>query len=138
MTSPRSPVALTLAALLCVVPAAVAQQNAPHLAYVLPAGVQLGTSFEVRVGGRVYTLHHDEVRWLFGQGKPGKGLPSTLFTLEIQFGREFHPSRFVFRGAGWGHGLGLCQWGANGRAKAGQTAEQILKAYFPGAEITRL
>jgi stage II sporulation protein D len=40
-------------------------------------------------------------------------------------------------GQGSGHGVGLCQWGAIGRARAGQTAEQILAAYFPGAVLER-
>ncbi|HEV2125056.1 MAG TPA: hypothetical protein VGW38_20090, partial [Chloroflexota bacterium] len=31
----------------------------------------------------------------------------------------------AFHGKGWGHGVGLCQWGARGRANAGQSAEQI-------------
>ncbi len=40
-----------------------------------------------------------------------------------------------FYGKGWGHGVGLCQDGAVGRAKAGQTFEQILAAYYPGTQI---
>ncbi len=37
-----------------------------------------------------------------------------------------------------GHGIGLCQWGARGRARAGQTAEEILAAYYPGAMVADL
>lgn len=37
-------------------------------------------------------------------------------------------------GRGYGHGAGLCQWGAIGRARAGQSYVQILRAYYPGAE----
>ena len=40
-----------------------------------------------------------------------------------------------FEGRAWGHGVGLCQWGARGRALAGQTAEQIVGAYYQGATI---
>jgi len=40
-----------------------------------------------------------------------------------------------FEGRGWGHGVGLCQWGARGRALAGQKHEEILKAYYPGAKL---
>src|SRR5919199_5190269 len=40
-----------------------------------------------------------------------------------------------FEGKGWGHGLGLCQWGARGRAQAGQSAEQIVGAYYAGTSI---
>jgi len=40
-------------------------------------------------------------------------------------------------GAGAGHGVGFCQWGAVGRARAGQAAPNIVAAYFPGTEISR-
>lgn len=39
----------------------------------------------------------------------------------------------TFYGKGYGHGVGMSQYGAKGRAAAGQTAEQILGAYFAGA-----
>lgn len=38
-------------------------------------------------------------------------------------------------GRGFGHGSGMCQWGAIGRARAGQTWESILKTYYPGTEL---
>ncbi|CAA9270566.1 MAG: hypothetical protein AVDCRST_MAG77-3182 [uncultured Chloroflexi bacterium] len=41
----------------------------------------------------------------------------------------------VFEGQGWGHGVGLCQWGARGRALAGQSAEQIVAAYYAGTTV---
>src|SRR5690606_36495493 len=40
-----------------------------------------------------------------------------------------------FQGGGWGHGVGMSQWGAKGRADAGQSAAQILAAYYPGAAL---
>lgn len=42
---------------------------------------------------------------------------------------------FTISGGGWGHGVGLSQYGARGRADAGHTAAQILGAYYPGAAI---
>jgi stage II sporulation protein D len=45
--------------------------------------------------------------------------------------------RLRVTGAGWGHGVGMCQWGAIGRARAGQSAETILTTYFPGTKIER-
>lgn len=42
------------------------------------------------------------------------------------------------RGRGYGHGAGMCQWGAIARARAGQTYEDILAAYYPGAKLTRV
>jgi stage II sporulation protein D len=44
-------------------------------------------------------------------------------------------SSFTLTGHGYGPGVGLSQWGAEERAKAGQTHEQILAFYYPGAEI---
>jgi stage II sporulation protein D len=40
-------------------------------------------------------------------------------------------------GMGAGHGVGLCQWGAVGRARTGQGYQQILTAYFPGTRVAR-
>lgn len=40
-----------------------------------------------------------------------------------------------FLGKGWGHGIGLCQWGANFMAAQGYKFDQILKYYYPGVEI---
>ncbi len=44
---------------------------------------------------------------------------------------------FLLKGRGLGHGVGMCQVGAMARAKAGQSAEQILKAYFPKLRLSR-
>ena len=38
-----------------------------------------------------------------------------------------------FSGRGYGHGVGMCQWGAKGMAEQGYTAEQILEYYYPGS-----
>ncbi len=41
----------------------------------------------------------------------------------------------VFEGIGWGHGVGLCQWGAYFMAKEGKSADEILKYYYPGINV---
>ena len=46
--------------------------------------------------------------------------------------------RIIFHGAGWGHGVGLCQIGAAVMANQGFSAEQILKHYFKGIEIKKI
>lgn len=43
--------------------------------------------------------------------------------------------RFVFDGSGFGHGIGMSQWGSYRRAQAGQSAEQILNFYYQGVSI---
>ncbi len=48
------------------------------------------------------------------------------------------PDRFVLHGAGWGHGVGLCQVGAAVMAWKGWSHEKILSHYFPGARLERL
>ncbi len=47
--------------------------------------------------------------------------------------------KYVIEGRGYGHGVGLCQWGANGLAKSrdGITYVDVLKHYYTGVEITR-
>lgn len=46
--------------------------------------------------------------------------------------------RWVFRGGGWGHGAGMCQTGAIGRAEQGADYRDILRHYFSGAEVVRM
>ena len=44
---------------------------------------------------------------------------------------------FVFCGGGWGHGVGLSQWGSLTLAKNGWKGERILMHYYPGTEVKR-
>ncbi len=44
----------------------------------------------------------------------------------------------VLKGLGWGHGAGMCQWGAHEMARKGKKTEEILKYYYPGADIAKL
>lgn len=44
----------------------------------------------------------------------------------------------IFTGAGYGHGVGLCQWGAKQRASDGFTCREILNYYYPGALLSQL
>ncbi len=41
----------------------------------------------------------------------------------------------IFEGFGWGHGVGMCQWGAYFMSKEGYDYKQIIQYYYPGAEI---
>lgn len=60
------------------------------------------------------------------------GLKSTLFSVK----RE--GQNFVFRGAGFGHGVGMCQLGAIGMAEAGKNRDQILAHYYRGTHVHKL
>jgi len=67
----------------------------------------------------------------------GRLLGSQAFELHVsrEGGRVSH---LVAAGAGSGHGVGFCQWGAVGRARAGQDYRTILATYFPGTRVERL
>jgi len=69
--------------------------------------------------------------------EPDRLLGSAAFHLQVvkDGGRL---TRLVAAGAGWGHGVGLCQWGAVGRARAGEDYGKILATYFPGTKLERL
>jgi stage II sporulation protein D len=47
-------------------------------------------------------------------------------------------TRLIAVGAGSGHAVGMCQWGAIGRARAGQDYRKILTTYFPGTKIDKV
>ena len=47
-------------------------------------------------------------------------------------------SDFIFYGRGWGHGVGMCQWGAMAMAEQGYTAEKILAHYYPGTSVRKI
>lgn len=89
-------------------------------------------------GGRMINLH---ITGTSGTADVGpeltvrrllNNLRSGLFVVEKQ------ADGWLFTGAGWGHGVGMCQTGAIGRAKAGHTFEQILRHYYSGASISKL
>ena len=63
-------------------------------------------------------------------------LYSSAFIVDAQEeDEEGIPQKFVLTGAGWGHGVGLCQIGAAVMADKGYKYEEILKHYFPGTLI---
>jgi len=67
----------------------------------------------------------------------GEPLNSTYFSPDIVTDTDGRLSRLTVRGLGYGHGVGMCQWGAIGRARAGQDFRVILRTYYPGTRIAR-
>ncbi|WP_228556999.1 SpoIID/LytB domain-containing protein [Myxococcus sp. AB025B] len=88
---------------------------------------------------RVLTLSGDKgatqvrgelnIRRLFGM------LNSSMALVDAERDAEGRPTHWLFRGGGWGHGVGMCQTGAIGRAEAGHRYQDILRHYFNGAEV---
>jgi len=63
----------------------------------------------------------------------GMEIRSADFTLRLERGEAVFEN-----GGGFGHGLGLCQWGMQGLALEGRRAGDILAFYFPGSKLTRV
>ncbi|MBX3028531.1 MAG: SpoIID/LytB domain-containing protein [Chloroflexi bacterium] len=82
-----------------------------HLLDGAPRKVARGTTVQLKVST--------------GPATTGPGTPSTAT----------QPGEFRFVGRGTDHGVGLSQWGARGRALAGQAANEIVTHYFPGTTI---
>jgi stage II sporulation protein D len=68
---------------------------------------------------------------------PDRQLLSTLFQLHVEKDGD-RLVRLVASGAGYGHGVGMCQFGAVGRARAGQDYRQILDTYYSGTTLERI
>lgn len=71
-------------------------------------------------------------------GKIFRGLLGPNVLRSTMFDANVVGDRVVLSGRGWGHGVGMCQWGAYGMSRDGRKAEQILKYYYPGAEIVTI
>ena len=65
-------------------------------------------------------------------------LYSSAFIVDRLAVEDKIPGEFTLRGAGWGHGVGLCQIGALGMALKGYAVPAILTHYYPGSELTKI
>ena len=77
--------------------------------------------------GKEARLSGEELRGAVGYSN----LRSTFFAVEKD------GDRFIFKGRGSGHGVGLSQWGAKGMAENGYSYREILDHFYPGTELTR-
>lgn len=93
-------------------------------------------------GGRAFSLRlagprSGEIATMEFLSRIGKALgwnlvKSNWFDVAVEEGAA------AFHGRGLGHGVGLCQWGARGMALSGSRFDEILRHYFPGAQLRRL
>ena len=84
-------------------------------------------------GNKELHLYGNDIRSQIRTQKNGRMLWSTLFTIERKSDGDI-----VFKGKGYGHGVGLCQWGAIGQSQNGIDYKRILEHYFPGTELGRV
>lgn len=75
---------------------------------------------QVRIGGKLFT---------------GREVREKLELASSQFEWKLKGSEVEITTYGYGHGVGMSQWGANGMAKEGRTAEEIVKHYYTGVQL---
>ncbi len=115
------------------------------------SGFDFGTLTEIQplsrgASGRIYRLRIAGSKRSMVVGKEleirrwlsRSHLHSSAFIVKTECGPDGEIERFIFHGAGWGHGVGLCQIGAAVMAMKGFTTEDILKHYFPGTRIRNI
>jgi stage II sporulation protein D len=91
-----------------------------------PAGVK---TLEKSEAGRIKSLQFGG-KTLSGEELRSRiGLPSTIFSMEVVGGN------IKFSSVGYGHGVGMCQYGAAARAEEGKNYLEILKYYYQGVEL---
>jgi stage II sporulation protein D len=73
-----------------------------------------------------------------GRIRSALGLREQLFVIDRAFDESGRVVKFTFVGRGWGHGVGMCQVGAYGLARAGLSYEKILKSFYTGISVTKL
>jgi len=92
--------------------------------------------------GRAETLTIEGARRRMVRGWDFKLIVGRVLGWQMIKSSRFEVSRvggdFIFRGSGFGHGLGLCQEGAHVAARRGMNYGQILNHYFPGTRLMRL
>lgn len=99
-----------------------------------PGGRAAGVTLETSRGQ--IEARGNELRFVLRKG--GELLNSTWVELEPRMGGDGQVDGLTVRGRGYGHGVGMCQWGAIGRARGGQDYPAILAAYYPGTQLRRV
>lgn len=90
--------------------------------------------------GRIHRLRivGSKKRVVLGKELEIRGWLSKTHLYSSAFIVKAEGERVIFYGAGWGHGVGLCQIGAAVMATKGFKMEEILKHYFPGTELKKI
>ncbi|MGD9561504.1 MAG: SpoIID/LytB domain-containing protein [Pyrinomonadaceae bacterium] len=105
----------------------------------------IGTLYDVNIKRKGYSRRAVELEIIGSNGvKTLKGgqirsalrLREQLFVLNKRYSGTTAVS-YSFTGRGWGHGVGMCQYGAYGLAKMGVKADDIIKHYYTGVDVTK-
>lgn len=99
----------------------------------------------IRTAGESKSGRAKEIRMVYGLGRT-KTVQATSFRLKLSpmtfrstwiTSIEKKGEKFVFRGHGWGHGVGMCQVGVIEMAQQGKSYLEILERYYPGTSVER-
>lgn len=107
------------------------QEAEQKLGVSLPDEGEAGTVLSRTEGGRVKEIQIGGKTFTGRDIRETLGLPSADFTLAIENGKLTAYTK------GYGHGVGMSQYGANGMAKEGYTYKEILTHFYPGTELTK-
>jgi stage II sporulation protein D len=105
----------------------------------------IGTLYDVSIKRQGYSRRAAELEIIGSNGvktlKGGKirsalRLREQLFVINKRYSGN-QVTGYTFTGRGWGHGVGMCQYGAYGLAKMGVKFDEIIKHYYTGVDVTR-
>ncbi len=105
--------------------------NITHISRIVPGKISSsGRWVSVRIIGKPHsiTVQGNMFRLILGAEK----LRSTKFRI------SHYKDKWIVKGKGWGHGVGMCQWGAKGMADRGYKYYQILRYYFRGTKLVKI
>ena len=108
-------------------------------------GVKMGALQSIQIGemdksgrARSFIVVHDQGQIKFQSNDFRIWMDPMKFKSTMVADIDKTKKGFVFQGKGWGHGVGLCQFGMRQLAKLGYTSKQILEYYYPGSEIVKI
>ena len=88
--------------------------------------------------GQTFDLPAESFRFATNYDVPGLAAVPPERQVKSSFLRaEVNANTVRFYGQGWGHGVGMCQWGAQGMAIRGRSADQILAFYYPTTQLIK-
>jgi stage II sporulation protein D len=105
----------------------------------------IGTLYDLNIKSKGYSRRPVELEIIGSNGtkilKGGKirsalRLNEQLFVIDKRYSGST-VSAYTFTGRGWGHGVGMCQYGAYGLAKMGVKFDEIIKHYYTGVDLTK-
>ncbi len=106
----------------------------------------LGTLIDVRVAKKGFSGRATDLEIITTNGtqhltggkiRSALRLKEQLFVMNKRYGSDGRISSVSFTGRGWGHGVGMCQYGAYGLAKMGVKFDEIVRHYYTGIDLTK-